>query len=212
MYRLNTIAQSHVANRLGYKFIFDPKHPSMHFRLDTSNPEHLDVANKLMDIATKDRMVQSCHNVFLNGKLLITKLVEDHSLWKMLTKDTPTPLLEWDFFGPDVWTQVLAAKPKTVEEQNAALDVLARRAMLDRCVKLHPYWVESRGWSGGPRRELKEYYLQDPQELGSEPSQESLGKAKKVPRAELHLVLSVCPLPFGPVLCNINGFRAEERV
>ena len=81
LYRLNTIAQSSVANRLGYKFVFNEKHPSMHYRLDTANPEHMEVAQKIVEYAVQNKFLQGLHNMFLDKRLLRNNLVEDHSLW-----------------------------------------------------------------------------------------------------------------------------------
>ena len=53
IYALKGLEQSTVMLRLGLRATFNPKRCSHHFKLDCSNPEHHEVAKKLVDIAIK---------------------------------------------------------------------------------------------------------------------------------------------------------------
>ena len=47
------IEQSEVMVRLGLRLAFNPKRCSLHFQLNVANPEHAEVAKKLVDMAQK---------------------------------------------------------------------------------------------------------------------------------------------------------------
>lgn len=47
--------QSTAVMRLGLKLAFNPKRCSLHFQLNVANPEHAEIAKKLVDMAQKVR-------------------------------------------------------------------------------------------------------------------------------------------------------------
>lgn len=47
------LEQSVAVMRLGLKLAFNPRRCSLHFQLNAANPEHADVAKKLVDMAQK---------------------------------------------------------------------------------------------------------------------------------------------------------------
>jgi len=47
------LEQSEAVMRLGLKLAFNPKRCSLHFQLNVANPEHAEVAKKLVDMAQK---------------------------------------------------------------------------------------------------------------------------------------------------------------
>ena len=53
IYALKGLEQSTIMQRLGLRATFNPRRCSHHFNLDCSNPEHAEVAKKLVDIAMK---------------------------------------------------------------------------------------------------------------------------------------------------------------
>lgn len=64
-----------------------------------------------------------------------------------------------------------------MNQQNDTTRVLARRAILMRCVQMHPYWVEAKGWSGGPPESLKEEHMSLQEENIMDMARESLDKS-----------------------------------
>jgi len=100
VYCLTNAEQAQVTLRLGPKQLFNPKHPSMHFYLDTKIEEHMDVAKKLVPMAQLDDKRQNMMNNVVNGRRL-GALPEGDSLWNLLTTATFTPVLDFDFVGDD---------------------------------------------------------------------------------------------------------------
>lgn len=47
------LEQSVAVMRLGLKLAFNPRRCSLHFQLNAANPEHADIAKKLVDMAQK---------------------------------------------------------------------------------------------------------------------------------------------------------------
>ncbi len=47
------LEQSEAVMRLGLRLAFNPKRCSLHFQLNVANPEHAEVAKKLVDMAQK---------------------------------------------------------------------------------------------------------------------------------------------------------------
>jgi hypothetical protein len=79
LYTLKTVEQSNVATRLGYKSVFNAKHPSMHYRLETANPEHLAVMEQLCAMAGVNEYLKNLHNVCIDGKLVQVGVVNQMS-------------------------------------------------------------------------------------------------------------------------------------
>ena len=52
-YCVQGLEQSEAVMRLGLKLAFNPKRCSLHFQLNVANPEHAEVAKKLVDMAQK---------------------------------------------------------------------------------------------------------------------------------------------------------------
>lgn len=53
MYAAQGLEQSVAVMRLGLKLAFNPRRCSLHFQLNAANPEHADIAKKLVDTAQK---------------------------------------------------------------------------------------------------------------------------------------------------------------
>ncbi|KAK3238336.1 hypothetical protein CYMTET_51644, partial [Cymbomonas tetramitiformis] len=145
LYALNGVEQSLVCHRLGYPVVFNSKHPSMHYRLDLANAEHLLIAKTLVAFAQREKSMQNWHNVAIYGRMLKNKLVEDMSMWAILTTASFTPLLEFDYIHSDFFDDVLKKTenvPTTDEAKNKVVEVYARRLLIERTCMMHPYWVQ----------------------------------------------------------------------
>jgi hypothetical protein len=190
MYTLKTVEQSNVARRLGYKNVFNAKHPTMHYRLETNNPEDLAVLEQLCAMAGANELLKNLHNVrvtptcvatpqaargwahppcrhfknqsccclgcalevaafqtlmgvfteqvCIDGRLVQLRIVEDATIWSTLSSNyTLLPIVEMDYYDLDACEALLGVKcPADVEGQNKVFDLLARRALLDRCIQV----------------------------------------------------------------------------
>eukprot|EP00854_Cymbomonas_tetramitiformis_P025686 gene25686-31412_t len=96
--------------RLGWPNVFTKSHPSGRYLLNCREDEQLEIAKYLVALAIKDTSKQSFNNVLLNGRR-ITNPVENSSLWNFMTSATTTPMMEFDFFGTDVWQTLQCGKP-----------------------------------------------------------------------------------------------------
>ncbi|GMH33627.1 hypothetical protein BSKO_01461 [Bryopsis sp. KO-2023] len=101
LYALRGWEQSIAICRLGPTVCFDPKHPSLHWILDSSNPTHEEVTKKLVHLAASDTDLPNMWNIRLNGRK--RHITENANMWAYLTTDTFTPFLEFDFLAEDAW-------------------------------------------------------------------------------------------------------------
>ena len=148
--RMSCFEQSFFGCRIGWRNVLGDSLQSytMHYRLDLSCDEQMSVAKHLVTCAVREYGdVQVIRNVTINGRRLSRDPVEDDTLWSVLTAESFTPTLEFDYFGADVWTVVerelgIAHVPKDKPEREAALKRLATRLAFVRAVALHGPWVE----------------------------------------------------------------------
>ncbi len=148
--RMSCFEQSFFGCRIGWRNVLGDSLQSytMHYRLDLSCDEQMSVAKHLVTCAVREYGdVQVIRNVTINGRRLSRDPVEDDTLWSVLTAESFTPTLEFDYFGADVWTVVerelgIADVPEDKPEREAALKRLATRLAFVRAVALHGPWVE----------------------------------------------------------------------
>ncbi|KAL0041640.1 hypothetical protein WJX79_010316 [Trebouxia sp. C0005] len=147
LYALKGLEQSEAVMRLGLKLAFNPKRCSLHFQLNVANPEHAEIAKKLVDMAQKTPEVRNWWNIRLAGK---TKSIpENNTMWNVLTTASATPILELDFLGPDAH-ELLAFSDhaKFAALQSAEkTDIMGRwaaRADNTRLRQMHPHWLKHR--------------------------------------------------------------------
>lgn len=104
VYSLEGLEQSMLMRRLGPSLVIHPRRASMHYVLDCANTLHMPVMRALAAQALKDTKRTNLHNLRVNGKLVRAK--EDQQLWRVLTTDSDTPVVEFDFLGED-WFDVV---------------------------------------------------------------------------------------------------------
>ncbi|KAL0042382.1 hypothetical protein WJX77_010805 [Trebouxia sp. C0004] len=147
LYALKGLEQSEAVMRLGLKLAFNLKRCSLHFQLNVANPEHAEVAKKLVDMAQKAPEVRNWWNIRLAGK---TKSIpENNTMWNVLTTASATPILELDFLGADAHELLaFSDQAKFAALQSAEkTDIMGRwaaRADNTRLRQMHPHWLKHR--------------------------------------------------------------------
>ncbi|KAL3161084.1 hypothetical protein ABBQ38_009466 [Trebouxia sp. C0009 RCD-2024] len=145
LYALKGLEQSVAVMRLGLRLAFNPRRCSLHFQLNAANPEHADIAKKLVDMAQKTPEVRNWWNIRLAGK---TKSIpENNTMWNVLTTASATPILEIDFLGADAWELLgFPDQAKFSGLQSAEkTDIMGRwaaRADNTRLRQMHPHWLK----------------------------------------------------------------------
>jgi len=148
---LSCFEQSYFGSRVGWRnALGDQPFASftMHYRLDLSCDEQASVARHLVTSAVREyRDVQVIRNVTINGRRLVRDPVEDDALWSVLTAESFTPILEFDYFGADVWDVVareLDVKdiPSDKSTREMTLKRLATRLAFTRAASLHVDWLD----------------------------------------------------------------------
>eukprot|EP00884_Botryococcus_braunii_P019925 jgi/Botrbrau1/6616/Bobra.104_2s0004.1 len=99
IYALQGVEQAAAMIRLGMPAAFRPARCTAHFLLDFSNQEHANVAMKLVDIALQSPRQQHFYNLRSSGRPL--QVAENGSMWAVFTTSSFTPILEFDYAGPD---------------------------------------------------------------------------------------------------------------
>ncbi|KAK9826070.1 hypothetical protein WJX74_010164 [Apatococcus lobatus] len=150
IYALKGLEQSTAMLRLGLRATFNPRRCSHHFNLDCSNPEHAEVARKLVDIAMKMTDSKTWFNIRVAGRM--KTMVENSTMWAVLTTSSFTPLLEMDIMGPDAH-EVLGYTEERFQqmaasERSDALTRCAARMENTRLKQMHWYYG-SRGSPAG---------------------------------------------------------------
>jgi hypothetical protein len=146
---LSCFEQSYFGSRVGWRNILGdaPQAFTMHYRLDLSCDEQASVARHLVSSAVREyKDVQVIRNVTINGRRLSRDPVEDDALWSVLTAESFTPILEFDYFGADVWDVVareLDVKdvPDDKSTREMTLKRLATRLAFTRAASLHVDWL-----------------------------------------------------------------------
>jgi len=146
---MSCFEQSYFGLRVGWRNILgdDPQAFTMHYRLDLSCDEQASVAKHLVTSAVREyKDGQVIRNVTINGRRLARDPVEDDALWSVLTAESFTPILEFDYFGADVWGVVdreLGVKdiPSEKSAREATLKRLATRLAFIRASTLHVDWL-----------------------------------------------------------------------
>jgi hypothetical protein len=57
----------------------------------------------LVGLAQRSTNYQTWHNVMIGGKRMRSQLVEDNTMWSVLTTSSFEPLIEFDMCGPDIF-------------------------------------------------------------------------------------------------------------
>lgn len=148
--RYSSFEQSTFGARMGWRNVLgdSPQAFTMHYRLDLNCDEQASVAKHLVSAAVRDyKDVQVIRNVTINGRRLPRDPVEDDTLWSVLTAESFTPVLEFDYFGADVWDVVrrelnITEIPDEKPEREAALKRLASRLAFLRASTLQCAWIE----------------------------------------------------------------------
>ncbi|KAK3260834.1 hypothetical protein CYMTET_30231 [Cymbomonas tetramitiformis] len=152
---LDCIEQALVAERLGLGNVYNNSHNTGHWRLDLAHPEHYPIAKALVVIAQRDTKKQNWHNLVINGRRLKTNIVEGETMWSVLTTESFTPILEFDFVGPDLMDYLsksavgaasiasIKSKFESEEQQtNALVNEHVTREWWRRLRMMHPYWLD----------------------------------------------------------------------
>ncbi|KAK9817199.1 hypothetical protein WJX72_010972 [[Myrmecia] bisecta] len=142
LYSLKGLEQSLAMSRLGLKATFNPKRCSLHFQLDVSNPEHLEVAKKLVDMAMKVPDQRNFWNIRIFGKVKF--IPENNTMWAVMTTGSFTPYLEFDFLGPDAFELMGFTDERVGNMQpSEKTDILGKYAAKledTRLKQMHPYY------------------------------------------------------------------------
>ena len=103
--QLSGIEQCVVGTRLGWRNILGTNIEQLTFRarFDCSNEEDFNVAKYLCERASEAGVDQHCRirNVLINERKMAKDPVQDSSLWSLLTAESVTPVLEFDYLGAD---------------------------------------------------------------------------------------------------------------
>lgn len=150
VHQMTCFEQCVFGSRLGWRNVLGESLQAftVHYRLDLSCQEQASVAKHLVCCAVREyRDVQVIRNVTINGRRLARDPVEDDTLWSVLTAESFTPTLEFDYFGADVWDVVqrelsVHVVPDEKSEREAILKRLATRLAFVRAAALHGVWVE----------------------------------------------------------------------
>ena len=102
---LSGIEQCVLGSRLGWRSVLGTHMDKLTFRcrLDCTREEDLNVAKYLCEKASEANADAHCRvrNVLVNDRRLAKDPVQDVSLLSVLTAESSTPLLEFDYFGED---------------------------------------------------------------------------------------------------------------
>ena len=103
--QLSGVEQCVLGLRLGWRSVLGTRMEQLTFRcrLDCTCEEDLNVAKYLCEKASEANADAHCRvrNVLVNDRRLAKDPVQDASLWSVLTAESSTPLLEFDYFGED---------------------------------------------------------------------------------------------------------------
>lgn len=150
VHQMSCFEQCVFGARLGWRNVLGESLQAftVHYRLDLNCQEQASVAKHLVCCAVREYSdVQVIRNVTINGRRLARDPVEDATLWSVLTAESFTPTLEFDYFGADVWDVVrrelsVHVVPDEKPEREAILKRLATRLAFVRAAALHGVWVE----------------------------------------------------------------------
>jgi len=118
LYSLEPMDQMFVIHRLGVQAIYDPRHPSMHYRLDFGDAEQEAFGRKHVAFAQKDQKRQSWSNIHISGRRL-NMVPEGETMWSLLTTESFTPVVEVDFMGEDCPPEMCKTRQKQMAFQRA---------------------------------------------------------------------------------------------
>ena len=150
VHRMSCYEQCVFGARLGWRNVLGDSLQAftVHYRLDLNCDEQAGVAKQLVSSAVREfKEVQVIRNVTINGRRLARDPVEDDTLWSVLTAESFTPTLEFDYFGRDVWDVVrkelnVHVVPEEKPEREATLKRLATRLAFIRAATLHGFWID----------------------------------------------------------------------
>ncbi|GAX76994.1 hypothetical protein CEUSTIGMA_g4441.t1 [Chlamydomonas eustigma] len=150
---MRPLEQSVCMWRLGPLNLFDKSHLSGHYVLDTQNPAHEQAAHRLVNMANQNPEIPNFWNIRMQGAR--KNITENQNMWGMLTAETFTPFLEFDYISTDVAKQ-LGKTQEEFEALNKAekLELVtrqARRLEKERMRSMYGYYNDGSGWPAKPQ-------------------------------------------------------------
>ena len=134
--QLSGIEQCVLGTSLGWRSVLGTRMDQLTFRcrLDCTCEEDLNVAKFLCEKASEANPDAHCRirNVLINDRRLAKDPVQDVSLWGVLTAESSTPSLEFDYFGEDEGIlKALAERELAAVVQNDSTSARGRQQNLN---------------------------------------------------------------------------------
>ena len=144
--QLSGIEQCVLGTRLGWRSVLGTRMDQLTFRcrLDCTCEEDLNVAKFLCEKASEANPDAHCRirNVLINDRRLAKDPVQDVSLWGVLTAESSTPSLEFDYFGEDESTRFLQVYVQRLKTRlwNFAHLLRGRGVTTQKCARKRRRW------------------------------------------------------------------------